>query len=216
MQKRGKEMKWNVEDIAFLYPPDVFAGSFDNAKMQARHDQQVQTKLEEIKAALDREADPLAAMRKLHAKDHFKFFQNNEGLFRDAGRFEETVLVLYGKINNPFTSDGDPAVWESLFAACDQKRLFGLGSPVTFASATVYRGSVVGSRRGLSWTPSRQRAEWFAKRWQDPALGGGELYEVDIVRANILVYLKDRHDEEIIVAPDFIKSAEIRAFQPRG
>lgn len=209
-------MKWNVEDIAFLYPPDVFAGSFDNAKMQARHEQLVQTKLDELKAAIDRETDPLAAMKKLHAKDHFKFFQNNEGMFRDAGRFEETVLVLYGKINNPFTSDGNPAVWESLFAACDLKRLFGLGSPVTFASATVYRGTVMGSRRGLSWTPSRQRAEWFAKRWQDSSLGGGEVYEVDIVRSNILVYLKDRHDEELILAPEFVKSAEIRAFQSKG
>jgi hypothetical protein len=73
----------------------------------------------------------------------------------------------------------------------------------------------MGSRRGLSWTPNRQRAEWFAKRWQDSALGGGELYEVDIVRANILVYLKDRYDEELILAPEFIKSAEIRIFQPK-
>jgi len=205
-------MQWNIADITFLHPPDVFTGTFDNAKMQARHEQQIQIKLEEIKAAIASEPDPLKAMKKLHTKDQLKFFQNNEEPFRDAGRFEEAVLTLFGKFNGPFSSGGDAAVWNTLFAACDTTRLYSLGNPITFSSATVYRGSVSGCTRSLSWTPDRQRAEWFAERWKNPSLGGGELYEVDIVKTNILVSLQHRHEEEIILAPEFIKSAEIRAF----
>ena len=205
-------MKWNVEDIAFLYPPDVFAGSFDNAKMQARHEQQVQIKLDEIKIALAQESDPLKAMKKLHAKDHLRFFLNNLESFRDTGTLEEAVLELYAKLNNPFSSGGDAAVWQDLFAACDTTRLYSLGDPVTFASATVYSGSVSGFNRSLSWTPDRQKAVWFAERWKDPSRGGGELYEVDISKTNVLVYLKHRHGEELILAPEFIKSANIRIF----
>lgn len=206
-------MKWNVENIAFLHPPDVFAGSFDNAKMQARHERQLQEKLEAVKTALAREADPLAAMHKLHAKDQLIFFKNNLGLFRESGRLEEAVLALYGKLNGPFSSGGDVAVWHGLFAACDATRLSGLGEPLALTSATVYRGSLSGFQRSLSWTPDRRRAEWFGERWKDPALGGGELYEVDVARSNILVYLRHRHEEEVVLSPDFIKAAEIRPFR---
>ncbi len=216
MQERGKEMKWNIEDITFLHPPDVFTGSFDNAKMQTRHEQQIQTKLEEIKTAIDQETDPLEAMKKLHTRDQLKFFLNNLGSFRDAGKLEEAVLALYGKLNGPFSSGGDAAVWHNLFEACDTTRLYSLGDPVTFTSATVYAGSVSGFKRSLSWTPDRQRAEWFAERWKDPSRGGGELYEVDITKANILVYLKHRHEEELILTPEFIKSAVIRVFNAGG
>lgn len=209
-------MKWNVEAISFLHPPDVFAGAFDNAKMQARHEQQMQRKLEEIKTALDREADPLEAMNKLHIRDHLQFFLNNLRLFRDAGRLEEAVLALYGRLNAPFSSGGDAALWNRLFEACDTTRLYNLGEPVTFASATVYRGSVSGFVRSLSWTPDRQRAERFAERWQDQTLGGGEVYAVDITKADVLVYLLHRREEELLLAPGFVTSAEIRIFPARG
>ena len=101
-----------------------------------------------------------------------------------------------------------------MFTACDRARLFSLGSPVTFVSATVYRGSLSGFQRSLSWTPERQLAEQFAERWKDPSLGGGELYEVDIHKANILIHLKHRHEEKLILTPEFIASAEIRIFNP--
>lgn len=205
-------MKWNVDDIAFLYPPDVFTGSFDNEKMQARHEQQMQRKLDELKAAIDGAADPLEAMSKLHKNDHIQFLLNNQGLFQDADRFEEAVLFLYGRFNAPFASGGDSALWDSLFAACDTTRLYNLGELVPFSSATVYRGSVSGKKRSLSWTPDRQRAERFADRWKDSELGGGELYEVNITKGNILLYRKSSREDEVLLSPEFIKSAEIRTF----
>jgi len=67
-------MEWNVEEVVFLHPPDVYTGSFDNAKMQARHERQMQDKFEQIKNAIQRETDPLKAMKILHVRDHLQFF----------------------------------------------------------------------------------------------------------------------------------------------
>ena len=206
-------MRWNVEDIAFLYRPDVFTGSFDNAKMQARHEQEVQRKLEALKTALDAETDPFEAMIILNSKDHFQFLLNNIEAFRDAGRFEEAVLALYGRLNAPFASGGDAAVWSDLFEKCDTKNLYSLGDPIIFVPNTVYRGSVSGMKRSLSWTPNRKRAEKFAERWKDPSLGGGKIYEVDITKANIMIYRKYGHEDEVLLTPEFIKLAEISDFK---
>ena len=209
-------MEWNVEEIVFLHPPNVFTGTFDNAQMQARHERQLQEKRERIRMAIDRETDPLKAMKILDVKDHLRFFRNNQAQFSQAGRLEEAVLVLYGRHNGPFSSGGDAALWNDLFAVCDPARLRALGDPIGLVSATVYRGSVSGGSRGLSWTPDRRRAEGFAERWKDPSLGGGELYEVDIVNSVILVYRRLRHEDEVILDPAFIGSAEIRPFRSRG
>ena len=207
-------MKWNLDKIGFLHQPDVFTGTFDNAIMQARHEQQMHEKLEGMKADLERQADPLAAMKTLNVRDQFQFFLNNEGHFRAAERFEAAVLALYGRLNAPFASGGDPAVWNGLFAACDPTRLYHLGIPVSFSATTVFRGSLSGFQRGLSWTPERQRAEGFAQRWQDPSQGGGEVFEVDVSRGNVLVCLQHRHETEVILSPEFIESAAIRPFLP--
>lgn len=205
-------MKWNVEDIGFLYPPDVFSGSFDNSKMQARHELEVQRKLKELMTAVDQETDPFLAMMKLNNKDHMQFFQNNLEQFKSAGKLEKAVLFLYSKFNTPFGSGGDSAVWNDMFEKCDTTALYRLGNPVAFTSAKVFRGSVTGMKRSLSWTPERKLADRFAERWKDPSLGGGELYEVDITRENVLTYLRHRHGDEILLAPEFIKTAEIRIF----
>jgi len=209
-------MEWNVEEVVFLHPPDVYTGSFDNAKMQARHERQMQDKLEQIRNAIQRETDPLKAMKILHVRDHLQFFRNNLMQFRQAGRLEEAVLVLYGRFNSPFSSGGDTGVWNDLFAVCDPERLYALGEPVGFTSATVYRGSVSGLKRSLSWTPDRRRAEGFAERWKDPSMGGGELCEVDIVKDDVMVYLSHRHEDEVILKPAFIKVADIRPFRSNG
>ncbi len=205
-------MKWNVDDIAFLYRPDVFTGSFDNSKMQARHELEVQRKLQQLMESIDQETDPFLALKKLHTKDHMQFLHNNLEQFQVAGKLEEAVLFLYSKLNAPFSSGGDAAVWNSLFEKCDRAELYKLGSPVSLSSATVYRGSVTGFKRSLSWTPDRKMAEKYSERWKDPSLGGGEIYEIDIKRDNILASLKRQHGEEILLAPGFIKSAVIRDF----
>jgi len=209
-------MEWNVEEVVFLHPPDVYTGSFDNAKMQARHERQMQDKFEQIKNAIQRETDPLKAMKILHVRDHLQFFVTIWCSFaRPAGLRKRCLSCMAGS-TDPFSSGGDAGVWNELFAVCDPGRLHALGEPVGFASATVYGGSVSGIKRSLSWTPDRQRAEGFAERWKDPSMGGGELCEVDIVKADVMVYLGHRHEDEVILKPAFINVAEIRPFRRSG
>lgn len=206
-------MRWNVKDIAFLYRPDVFTGSFDNEKMQARHEQEVHRKLEKLKKAIDVETDPFEAMKKLNYRDHIQFLLNNIDTFKEFCRLEEAVLFLYGRLNAPFSSGGDIVLWNNLFEKCDTKKLSEQGDSIVFVPSTVYRGSVSGTKRSLSWTPNRKRAEKFSERWKDSALGGGEIYEVDIAKSDILIYRKIGPEDEVILTPDFIQSAEIRDFK---
>ena len=215
IQMKPGKMKWNLEGIAFLYPPDVFTGAFDNEKMEMKHREEMAKKLDHLKTSLATEADPLTAMLKLHKKDHLQFLCKNIEAFRQAGRLEEGIITLYIRLNTPFSSDGDPDLWNQLFEACDRKKIYDYGSPITFSSATVYRGSISGFQKSLIWTPVRETAERIARKWQDPVLGGGKMYEVDVNKEDVLVFLKRRRGDELILAPEFVRSARIREYSVR-
>ena len=216
IQLKPGKVQWNLTDIAFLYPPDVFTGAFDNEKLEAKHREQMTKKLDHLQSALAAEADPLMAMLKLHKRDHLRFLCNNIEEFRKAGRLEESLITLYTRLNTPFSSDGNADLWNELFEACDRKKLYEHGSPITFSSATVYRGSISGFQSSLIWTPERATAERIARKWQDPNLGGGTMYEVDVSKGDVLVFLKQRRGDELILAPECIRSATIRDFSVRG
>ncbi|SHO51938.1 hypothetical protein [Desulfopila aestuarii] len=206
------KLKWNVQDIAFLYPPDVFTGAFDNEVMEARHREEMQKKLENLKSSIAAEDDPFVAMQLLHKKDHLQFLRNNIDAFRQAEKLEQAVITLYTQWNTPFSSDGDQYLWNELFEACDKKRLYDSGAPIAFSSATIYRGSISGFQRSLIWTPDKATVERIAKRWEDPNLGGGHLFEVDVKKEDVLLFLKLRRGDEVIVSPQFIKTAKIRKY----
>jgi hypothetical protein len=203
-------MRWNYQDIEFLHPPDVFMGTFDNAKMQARHDELKLKKLESLQKAVEGEGDPLEAMMKLHKHDHIQFLLNNDQAFREAERFEAAVLKLYAMTNSPFLSGGDPVVWNQLFQSCDKEKLYALGAPFPLESAKVYRISVTGIEKGLSWTLSRKKIQGFEDRWQEQGVGRGKIYVLEATRKNILIYLKACQEEEVILDPRFIETAPIR------
>jgi hypothetical protein len=202
-------MEWNFQDIEFLHRPDVYTGSFDNEKMQARHEELKRNKLDTLKKAVQDTQDPLDAMMKLHKLDHIRFLLNNSQAFRDAGRFEAAVIKLYTAANSPFLSGGDSAVWNELFESCERERVYTLGDPFPLESATVYRISVTGIERGLSWTLSRKIVRSFEDRWQEQGIGRGKIYTLETTRKNILIYLKGRQEEEVILDPQFIRTAPI-------
>jgi hypothetical protein len=71
------------------------------------------------------------------------------------------------------------------------------------AYITIYRGA---SKRkealtGLSWTLSKTKAEWFAKRWLS---GGrpGAVVERRVFSANVKAYFAERGEDEIIMISD--------------
>jgi hypothetical protein len=205
-------MRWNIDNIGFLHQPEDFLGSFDNDKMQLKHEQQVRLKLEKMKSALHQEKNALKAMLLLNSRDHVQFLQNNMDVFLADGEFEAAVLKLYRKKNGPFSTPNDIETWSAFFRRCNKQKLYDRGEPLSFSQATVYRGATIGSARSLSWSPDRKRALWYAERWKDPDLGGGKLFQVEIAAADLLVYLTDKHEEEIILTPDFIETAAIQSF----
>ncbi len=206
-------MKWNINNIIFLHPPEYFLGTFDIPQMQERHEKELKKSLMLLQTALANETDPFKALRLLDKNDHIQFLLNNIEEFRKYNQLEETVIFLYSKKNGPFSSGGDRTLWAKLFTECDTAKLRRYGKPFPVKVRTVYRGSVSGVMKSLAWTPDRKIVEKFAKRWEDPSLGGGELYEVDISEENVLVYLQRGHEEIVILSPEFINHAEIRPYR---
>jgi hypothetical protein len=205
-------MQWNLADIALLHQPDIFTGTFDNAKMQARHEVMALEKRASIQFHLEQEDDPLKALALLSERDQLTFLDNNRAAFRHRGQYEAAVLALYGRQNAPFQSGGDQARWIELLNACSVEVLRSLGEPLPFQQATVFRGSVTGLQRGLTWTPDRARACFFADRWGDATTGAGNIYQVEVQAANVLLYRVLRRDQEVILSPAFVATARIRPF----
>ncbi|MEE4242712.1 MAG: hypothetical protein V2I36_14690 [Desulfopila sp.] len=206
-------MKWNVSNIVFLHQPEHFMGRFDNAKMQEKHELSLQKSLDAVKAALTAESDPLKALWLLHKKDHMQFLLNNLEEFQRNDRFEEAVIALYSVDNAPFSSGGDSALWAKLFNQCERSRLGRCGSPFPAGIDKVYRGSVSGFKQSLAWTPDRKIVEKFAQRWSDPALGGGELYEVAVSPENVLVFIQKSYEGVAILSPEYVSRADIRPYR---
>jgi hypothetical protein len=207
-------MQWNFKDIQFLYPPDVFMGTFDNEKMQARHEELKRTKLDALRKAVENEQDPLDAMMRLHKRDHIRFLLNNSQLFKDAGRFEMAVLRLYRVANSPFSAAGDFSIWQDLFSMSDPVKLFALGTPIPFTTATVYRISITGGEKSLSWTCNREIIKGFEQRWYEQKIGNGRIYTMDVKKENILIYLTDRNEDEVILNPQCLPGAKVRELPP--
>lgn len=70
---------------------------------------------------------------------------------------------------------------------------------------TIYRG--VDSekyRDGISWTLDREKAEWFATRFTED----GIIYSAKVKSKDILYYISDRGEEEIIVDPKKLMQVE--------
>lgn len=71
----------------------------------------------------------------------------------------------------------------------------------------IWRGidASVGNPEGLSWSLSREKAEWFANRWKpaDPAV-----YRAGVRKADILAVLLGRGEQEVVVFPESLMEVE--------
>jgi len=86
----------------------------------------------------------------------------------------------------------DPvAVWQAAgFFTDDEKRWEKLPNEIT-----VYRG---GDDMGLSWTTEIKVAEFFQRRYHD---GAGRVFQSTIMKRDVLAYLTDRSESEIVADP---------------
>jgi hypothetical protein len=64
---------------------------------------------------------------------------------------------------------------------------------------TIYRGVGVGRKKmGLSWTENCDKADWFAKRFNQNGKQG-YLLKAEINKKGILAYFNSRNEDELIV-----------------
>jgi len=202
-------MKWNLNKIEFLYPPDNFPGSFANEKMQIKHKSLQEEKINAILKDLSASKDPLTAMQALNNLDHIHFLRNNIEEFKKHTCLEETVLKLYCRKNSAFSSEGIDDIWHNLFLKCDAKRFYSLGASSPKEKITAFRGSIAGVREGFCWTTNRKKVDWFLERWSDKEHGGGTVFSTIISSSDILIYFKNTESGELIVTPQFLKTAQI-------
>lgn len=210
---KDKNMPWNLEQIRFLYPPDDFLGSFDNEKMQARHKAMQDEKTRHILTDLEKAENPLEAMRALHKLDHLQFLQNNVAGFKQAGCFEEAVILLYYRKNGPFTPTDNYPIWGEMLKVCSPERMEVVGDVFPSPSMTAYRGSVTGRAKGLSWTVSKKKADWFLDRWKDKEMGGGTIFSLEISKEDVLYFTKKDERQEVILFPHVLENADIKTVQ---
>lgn len=75
---------------------------------------------------------------------------------------------------------------------------------------TVYRGVAIGRKPyGLSWTPTQEKAEWFAHRY-DRNSKQGYVQKATIKKQEALAYLNTRNEEEIVVDSARVKDRIIK------
>lgn len=195
-------MKWNLENIRFLHPPDDFMGTFNNEKMQARHEEMQKQKIAEITSSLDSESHPYQAMKILNPKEHLKFLLNNLDLFKESDCFEQAVIYLFFRENTPFAASGTYEVWEKLFLQCDPQKAMQLGKPLPKSPVKAFRGSVTGVVKGLCYTIDPEDTAWVLERWADPNFGGGTVFELEIQDTDILIYKEEGRRKEVILHPN--------------
>jgi hypothetical protein len=67
---------------------------------------------------------------------------------------------------------------------------------------TIYRGGI--DDKGFSWTLNKDTAKWFAKRWDKHnyyPISVPSVFEKEINKVDVLAYLDDRNEEEILYIP---------------
>lgn len=68
---------------------------------------------------------------------------------------------------------------------------------------TIYRGHQKVNAHGWSWTFSRERAEWFAKRY---SLGRARFVtEGQVARTNVIAFFNQRNENEVVTIPRSVK-----------
>jgi len=86
------------------------------------------------------------------------------------------------------------------------------------STLTIYRGySGEGTPWGWSWTSDREKGEWFARRPPGPWQGippDPTLVEATVRKADVIAYLTERDESEIVVNPKRVKIVSTTVLKP--
>ncbi len=79
------------------------------------------------------------------------------------------------------------------------------GAPLFTEPVTVYRGAATWTHgRGMSWTTSRERGDWFMRCWL--MLEPRSLYRATVPPSAVLARFNGREEEEVVVNPHMLRS----------
>jgi hypothetical protein len=123
----------------------------------------------------------------------------------ERGIYEPALLTAYTGCR------GNNRHWptttlQRLFNLADRAKLRAAGDPLPDGDRfTIYRG-VSGSSyyrkvRSFSWTLDRERAEWFAHRFDVLGLADPAVYRAVVRREQVLAFFNGRQEQEIIGRP---------------
>ena len=147
------------------------------------------------------EGDVVGLMCKMDNLNCLAFVDQNRKALQDRGIYEVALLDAY---NGPRTNWHDWSLekLEELFLYAARGRLLEAGDPLPPGDEfTLYRG-VAGEEpfrkeAGLSWTPSLERAKWFATRYQN--LTRQAVRVTTASREEIYAYTNERDEEDFIL-----------------
>lgn len=152
------------------------------------------------------ENDAGRAARLVPKPERMIFIENNLEALLSSGKLERVLIDFYMLLNFPILSY-DLSTWGYVFGMCDRERLLSAGDtlPDDLGSPfTIYRGQDLSEVIGISWTLSRERAEWFAQRnaehtYEDSETG---VIEMQVTVDDIMFYNNEREEQEVVVDLD--------------
>lgn len=78
---------------------------------------------------------------------------------------------------------------------------------------TIYRGCMSKNQRGFSWTLSRDRAVWFAKRFDRT---GPRVVSALIAKRDVLALLLGRGEQEVLCVPEHANAFAVEQLKVKG
>jgi hypothetical protein len=132
----------------------------------------------------------------------------NEMPFMDHGMYWEALGEVWTDIEAPWPNRD---IFLDLFRNDRPKRerMMKKGEHKAFAklpkTITVYRGFIGRRGRGLSWTTSREKAIWFAKRFAEVNEGTSQVMTGVVNKSDVLAFFTRRKESEIVVDPAMVR-----------
>jgi len=143
---------------------------------------------------------------------HLDLVYRNQGALLKRGIYEPALLdaLIDTRVNNHRWPMDD---LRFMFERANRDRLLSAGDPLPGPGPfTIFRGVAGKGRarrvRGLSWTGSQEKAQWFARRLYlpDPAV-----FQVTVGIEDVLAYSNEREEQEFIVLlPDSAKPVRLK------
>jgi len=146
---------------------------------------------------------------------HLRIVWQNINELKIRGLYEEALLFAFtsARVNN---HHWPLDVLIRLFKLADRDCLRAAGDPLRGPGPfTIYRGVAGRTRarriRGLSWTGSLERAQWFAERGEYFGFADPAVYQVTVDADAVLAYDNGRNEQEFIVMlPGSVKPVRVK------